>query len=166
MSRDLWTDIELKLSDHEYMGGVEREKNRMLQTAEVFTPSRLVLEILKNVDIELFAPGKKVLDPACGDGQFLVAAKWIKVFAHGMTEQEALDDIYGVDIMPDNVKLCRMRLGGGRIIVGNSLQPSLRIEGQTERDHKDMMALFSSETFDGRTPRLPRAKRISATTLF
>lgn len=165
MSLDLWTDIELKLNDHEYMGGVSREKNRIRQNAEVFTPSPLVLEILKNVDIELFAPGKTVLDPACGDGQFLVAAKWIKVFAHGMTERDALKDIFGVDIMPDNVKLCRRRLGGGRIIVGNSLQPSLRIEGQTERDHTDMISLFGSEKVVG-IPRRKRTKRTTATTLF
>ena len=105
------------------MEGVNRSQERVSASAEVFTPSSLVLEILQYLDLKLLAPGKTVLDPACGDGQFLVAAKWIKVYKFKMDEQSALQELFGVDIMRDNVDVCLSRLGGGNIIMGNSLRP-------------------------------------------
>jgi hypothetical protein len=77
-------------------------------------------------------------------GQFLVAAKWIKVFHFRASEQDALADIYGVDIMRDNVDLCRMRLGGGTILQGNSLDPHRRVTGQTEVEFQLMRELFDA----------------------
>jgi hypothetical protein len=40
-----------------------------------------------------------------------------------MSVDDALQDIYGVDIMPDNVEVCKRRLGGGNIICDNALDP-------------------------------------------
>ena len=58
-----------------YMSGIERDKLRVKQTAEVFTPTELVQEMLDKLeeqDVELFSnPDKTFLDPSCGDGQFL-----------------------------------------------------------------------------------------------
>jgi type I restriction-modification system DNA methylase subunit len=95
------------MAEHDYMADVERTVERVRATGEIFTPSALVLEMVQYLDLEIFAPGKTVLDPACGDGQFLAAAKWIKVLHHGLDEQAALRDLYGVDVMRDNVDLCR-----------------------------------------------------------
>src|SRR5664280_1069227 len=111
MSAELWAEIARRMDEHGYMRGVELTVERVQATGEVFTPTALVIEILAGVPLERFAPGRTILDPACGDGQFLVAAKWVKVLHHGMTEADALTDIYGVDIMRDNVDLCRRRLG-------------------------------------------------------
>jgi len=124
------------------MTGVERTVERVRATGEIFTPSQLVLEMLRYCDLDLFAPGKTVLDPACGDGQFLVAAKWIKVYHHGSTEQGALADLYGVDMMRDNVDLCRRRLAGGTIVMGDSLKPSRALPGQTDEERDLMLSLF------------------------
>jgi hypothetical protein len=57
------------------MSGVERDKHRVKQTAEVFTPTPLVQEMLDKLeeqDPTLFTdPNKTFLDNSCGDGQFL-----------------------------------------------------------------------------------------------
>lgn len=142
MSERLWSQVADQMSEHSYMAGIKRTAQRVQATGEVFTPTALVLEMLQYVDLELLGPGKTVLDPACGDGQFLVATKWIKILHHGMTETDALSDIYGVDIMRDNVDLCKRRLGGGTIVMGDSLEPARVLEGQTVEEHLLMLTLF------------------------
>jgi len=142
----MWDKIKDCMNDHTYMGVIDRDKYRVKATAEVFTPTDLVIRMLKKSNIHDYAPGKTVLDPACGDGQFLTAIKWIKVFAFDMSEEEALKDIYGVDIMRDNVDLCKKRLGGGTIVMGNTLDPAKKLEGQSDIEHEIMKFLFLAET--------------------
>jgi hypothetical protein len=59
-----------------------------------------------------------------------------------MTEESALEDIYGVDIMRDNVNLCKKRLAGGNIIMGNALDYNEKINGQTDNEHMEMIRIF------------------------
>ena len=138
----MWKIITNKINDHAYMSSIDRDKQRIQSTAEIFTPTDLVIEMLSNIDINRLGAGKTVLDPACGDGQFLTAIKWVKVYIHQMTEEEALQDIYGVDIMRDNVDLCKKRLGGGTILMGDSLNPTKRLDQQTEDEYHELNILF------------------------
>jgi len=140
----MWDKIKDKINDHAYMSSIDRDKQRIQSTAEIFTPTDLVIEMLNNIDINRLGAGKTILDPACGDGQFLTAIKWVKVYIHQMTEEEALQDIYGVDIMRDNVDLCKKRLGGGTILMGDSLNPDNRLKDQTDDEHYQLKGLFSS----------------------
>jgi type I restriction-modification system DNA methylase subunit len=103
-----------KIIDHirnrSYMGGVERDQLRVKATGEVFTPTPLVQELLDKLDPELFKdPSKTFVDPACGDGQFL-GEVLIRKVENGIDFDTALSTIYGVDLMQDNVDLCRARL--------------------------------------------------------
>ena len=139
----MWDKIRDKINDHAYMSSIDRDKQRIQSTAEIFTPTDLVIEMLKNIEIDRLGAGKTILDPACGDGQFLTAIKWVKVYIHQMTEEEALQDIYGVDIMRDNVDLCKKRLGGGTILMGDSLNPDKRLEDQTDDEYYQLRILFS-----------------------
>ena len=92
------------------MGGVERDRLRVKATGEVFTPTELVSEILEQLPIDQFTdPTKTFLDTSCGDGQFL-GEVLIRKIENGSTFEQALNTIYGVDIMIDNVDLCRERL--------------------------------------------------------
>ena len=96
------------------MSGIERDKARVKATGEVFTPTPLVQEILDTLEQSLFKdPSKTFLDPTCGDGQFLGEAL-IRKMENGSTFEQALSTIYGVDLMQDNVELCRERLLCGR----------------------------------------------------
>ena len=145
MGDDIWSKIAELTNQHGYMSGVDRMTDRVKSTGEVFTPTALVIEMLQKMlenNPEVFAPGKTVLDPACGDGQFLVPVKWYKVLRYDISEEQALRDIYGVDIMRDNVDLCKKRLGGGNIIMGNALDPYDKLPEQTEEEHKLMKSIF------------------------
>jgi len=103
-----------KIYDHlfarSYMRGGEREKTRVKATGEIFTPTPLVEEILDNLNQDVFKdPTKNFLDNSCGDGQFLASVLYRKIQS-GIDFETALSTIYGVDLMQDNVELCRERL--------------------------------------------------------
>ena len=101
------------LRDRPYMSGIERDRLRVKETEEIFTPTKLVQESLDL--FELANPGcfkdptKTFLDNSCGDGQFL-SEVLIRKLENGIDFETALSTIYGVDLMPDNVKLCQDRL--------------------------------------------------------
>jgi hypothetical protein len=102
------------LFDRTYMSGVEREKNRIKATGEVFTPTPLVEEILDKINPEFFKdPTKTFLDPTGGDGQFLASVLYRKL-QNGIDFEQALSTLFSVDLMEDNVELCRERLLCGR----------------------------------------------------
>jgi len=138
----MWNEIKKLVDEHGYMSGVDRMTDRVKETGEVFTPTDLVIEMLMGMPTSMFAPGKTVIDPACGDGQFLMAVKWLKVIEFNMSQDEALEDIYGVDIMRDNVDLCKRRLEGGNIVMGNTLEPNTRLDEQTDEEHRLMRKWF------------------------
>ena len=107
----------IKHSRHfSYMSGIERDKLRVKETSEVFTPTKDIqekLDILEKEDPELFLnPNKTFLEPSCGDGQFLSEVIIRKIERSGCTLEKALSTIYGVEIMEDNVELCKERLAG------------------------------------------------------
>jgi type I restriction-modification system DNA methylase subunit len=102
------------IRDRAYMSGVQRTQARVKATGEVFTPTELVQEILEKLPLEQFTdPAKTFLDPSCGDGQFL-GEVLIRKMENGSTFEQALSTTYGVDLMQDNVDLCRKRLLCGR----------------------------------------------------
>ena len=102
------------LRDRVYMSGVERDQLRIRATGEIFTPTPLVIEMLDLLPPELFTdPTKTFIDPSCGDGQFL-SEVLIRKMQNGIEIDVALSTIYGVDLMQDNVELCRQRLACGR----------------------------------------------------
>tara|TARA_A100001011_G_C14007561_1_gene714117 strand:- start:149 stop:583 length:435 start_codon:yes stop_codon:yes gene_type:complete len=139
----MWKIIKEKMNNHQYMSGVNRSSERVKNSGEIFTPTDLVLDMFSRCDLDIFSPKKTVLDPACGDGQFLYAVYLIKTIHFDMSSEDALDDIYGVDIMRDNVDLCKKRLCGGTIIMGDTLNPSKHLEDQTEEERIKMIDLFS-----------------------
>jgi len=102
--------------NREYMSGVERDKLRIKQTAEVFTPTELVQEMLDKLEEQnptLFSdPNKTFLDNSCGDGQFLSEVVIRKMERSGCSLIQALKTTYGVELMEDNVIECRKRLVG------------------------------------------------------
>jgi len=76
-----------------------KSQDRTKATGEVFTPVTLVNEMLDKLSSDFALPGKTVLDNSCGNGQFLSQA-FIRKLEHS---DNPLPDIYGVDLMADNV---------------------------------------------------------------
>ena len=99
-----------------YMSGIERDKLRIKETAEVFTPTKLVqrrLDRMEERDSTSFSdPTITFLDNSCGDGQFLSEVVIRKMERSNCTLEQALSTTYGVELMEDNVKLCKERLAG------------------------------------------------------
>ena len=110
----LISDVITHIRDRAYMSGVERAQVRVKATGEVFTPTPLVQEVLDQIPLTQFQdPDKTFLDNSCGDGQFL-GEVLIRKMENGSTFEQALSTVYGVDMMQDNVDLCRERLLCGR----------------------------------------------------
>jgi hypothetical protein len=102
--------------NHSYMSGIERNKLRVKETAEVFTPTlyvRELIDVLENINSKWFSdPYETFLDNSCGDGQFLSEVVIRKMERSGCTLEQALSTTYGIEFMEDNVRLCKERLAG------------------------------------------------------
>ena len=87
-------------------------KARVKATAEVFTPSALVNEMLDKLPKEVWTLDKTFCDPACGNGNLLVEVleRKIKKSKDQHRGLKALQSIFWVDIMRDNIAETRMRL--------------------------------------------------------
>ena len=98
------------LLDREYMSGIERNQARIKATAEVFTPDSMVMEMVHKVGMKTIRnPKKRIIDPACGDGQFLAYILYCRLEAK-VPLLDALKTLYGIEHEPDNVTMCRNRL--------------------------------------------------------
>jgi len=65
--------------------------------------------MLDKIPQEIWVGNKTVCDPACGNGNMLIEVLKCKL-SHNHNPLEALQSIYGTDIMEDNIKECRLRL--------------------------------------------------------
>jgi SAM-dependent methyltransferase len=91
------------------MNEIDRDKDRIRKTGEVFTPPELVNEMLDHLRFAMWEDHRTFLDPACGDGNMLVEVLKRKL-SYGHNPDIALRSIFGIDIMPDNIDRCRHRL--------------------------------------------------------
>jgi len=98
------------------MSGIERDRLRQKETGEVFTPTPKVQEILDDIEKEkpiMFTDETMTfIDNSCGDGQILSEVVIRKMERNGCTLEQALSTTYGVELMEDNVELCKKRLAG------------------------------------------------------
>ena len=130
------------------MSGIERNSLRIKATQEIFTPTEMVKDLLDKLNPSLFVDiDQPFVDPTCGDGQFL-GEVLIRKIENGIPFEQALATIYGVDLMPDNVRLCQDRLLCGRedlrpiveqnIVCADALRYHYRFDGsdpyETEQD--------------------------------
>lgn len=91
---------------------VEINKDRSKSVGEVFTPTSLVNIMLDHVEHyhpDAFRESYTFIDSMCGDGQFLSEILNRKI-SNGIPIQNAINSIYGIDIVQDNVTECRRRL--------------------------------------------------------
>ena len=66
-------------------------------------------------------PTSTYLDPACGDGNFLVTLLQVLTEEYGHDRDQVLSRLYGVELMQDNCDEALRRLGGGNIVCSDSL---------------------------------------------
>ena len=104
-----------------------KSKQRVVERGEVFTAEREVNAMLDLVKQETERIDSRFLEPACGNGNFLVEIirRKLQIVWRTYTEAcgermdheaadrdmvQAVSSIYGIDIMLDNVAECRERL--------------------------------------------------------
>ena len=98
-----------------------KSKQRVADHGEVFTAEREVNAMLDLVKQETERIESRFLEPACGDGNFLVEILRRKLAVvkskYGKKADDyeryaviAITSIYGIDILPDNVKECHKRM--------------------------------------------------------
>lgn len=88
-----------------------KSKQRVKKHAEVFTPSWVVKEMLDILKKE--CGGEYIegtfFEPSFGTGNFLMEILERKI-SSGIDPLTALKQMYGVELLPDNVKECKERL--------------------------------------------------------
>lgn len=89
-----------------------KSKQRVKDHAEVFTAEREVKAMCDIVDDELSRIDSKVLEPSCGNGNFLVEIyrRKLKNCKDEKDGLKALASIVGIDIQADNCEESRQRL--------------------------------------------------------
>ena len=98
-----------------------KSKKRVADHGEVFTHPREVNAMLDLVKDESVRIDSRFLEPACGDGNFLIEILRRKLttvasrYARGTSEfqkytLQAVSSIYGIELLADNAEQCRQRL--------------------------------------------------------
>jgi len=99
-----------------------KTKQRVEDHGEVLTSSDLVAKMLSLVNNESIRTESRYLEPACGEGNFLVEVFKCKIdsILSRSTHLNTVDterslviaagSLYGIDLLPDNVEICRTRL--------------------------------------------------------
>lgn len=104
-----------------------KSKSRVKENGEVFTPNKTVCDMMDLLKEEGYRVESKVLEPSCGNGNFLVEIlkrKTQEVYQRYLNSNNDIDvynlnlaiavsNIYGVDIMPDNISEAQSRLRNG-----------------------------------------------------
>lgn len=98
-----------------------KSKQRVADHGEVFTPEREVNAMLDLVKEEVERIDSRILEPACGNGNFVseILQRKLKTVTNLYKDDQikwekfailAISSIYGIDILQDNVEECRNRL--------------------------------------------------------
>ena len=98
-----------------------KSRQRVADHGEVFTNPREVNAMLDLVKEETERIDSRFLEPACGTGNFLVEILNRKMeaverryaknrYEYDLASAQAVSSMYGVELLPDNVDICRNRL--------------------------------------------------------
>lgn len=109
IGEETWLGLDLDTKGTIYEGLLERNAAEVKSGAgQYFTPRPLIDAVVQVVQPQ---PNETVHDPACGTGGFLLAA-WERMKRAGdrRAQLRARDNLSGIDIVPDVVRLCAMNM--------------------------------------------------------
>lgn len=89
-----------------------KSKERVSKFAEVYTPAWMVIKMCDLLPAETWNSDKTILEPACGNGNFLVEITRRKMSRCRNRDEarKAMGTIYGVDLLADNIQEARVRM--------------------------------------------------------
>jgi hypothetical protein len=106
-------------SGFEYENGI-KDRSRVVELAEVFTPEWVIEKMLNELPPELFdEPKSRFLEPSCGNGNFLIEilARKLEYIASEIPKTRrdfavfvSLASTYGIDINQQNIQEARKRI--------------------------------------------------------
>lgn len=88
---------------------MNKSKERVKKNSEVFTPQWLVLEMLSKLPDDAWQENKTWLEPAAGDGNFVVEIIRIRL-EKGHNPYKILETVFAVELMQDNVDKMKERI--------------------------------------------------------
>ena len=86
-----------------------KSRERVKALGEVFTPPELIREMLDRLPPSAWERDKRWLEPSCGNGNFLVEIVKERR-RRGWETHKLIDNLYAIDIMPDNIAEAHARL--------------------------------------------------------
>ena len=90
--------------------GIQRSKERITKNGEVFTPFAVIDQMITKIPEEKWKdPKATFLDPNAGSGNILVRMLE-KRLASGISVEDTVKTLYGVELMQDNRDLCVQRI--------------------------------------------------------
>lgn len=90
--------------------GIVRSRERIKKNGEVATPFEIVDTMIEKIPEEKWKdPKATFLDPCCGNGQIIVRMLQ-KRLDSGISKEDAVKTLYGVELMQDNRDLCVKRI--------------------------------------------------------
>lgn len=92
---------------------LDRRKNNKegKSTNEFFSPYSIVKRMCDKVPEEDWAdPSKTFLEPASGNGQFIIFILYRRIHEYNISWQQALETIFALELMSDNVQECCQRV--------------------------------------------------------
>ena len=94
------------------MASLQKEYDDIKLDGRIYTPEHIVKKMLDDLDFkDSSILGKKILDPACGDGRFLCeVAKRIIEFSSKEDLVKNLKCIFGLEINRESVRECKDNL--------------------------------------------------------
>ena len=126
---------------------VDRDDARIKSTGEVFTPMELVYEMIDRIPPDVMLDKTKTfLDNSCGCGNFLVGLYQRLCLQYHHTHDEAINRLYGVDFMLDNVKeTCKnlgVEWGHPHFVHANALEYDYSFDGRVDRPDVEVMGVL------------------------
>ena len=112
MSKNFSIERFLDLSGYDTDVRKSRRKNSDINTQEFFTPYSVVKRMADKISDEDWADSSKTfLEPCFGNGQFICYIVYNRIM-HGVSWEDTLKTLYGVELMQDNVDETRERVLG------------------------------------------------------
>ena len=126
---------------------VDRSDDRIKETGEVFTPMSLVYEMIGNIPEDVMKDKTKTfLDNSCGCGNFLVGLYKKLTTEYNHTHDEAINRLYGVDLMLDNVKeTCKnlgVEWGHPHFVNADGLAYDYSFDGKVDRPDVEVLGVL------------------------
>ena len=100
-----------KFIDNYTSPNTDTRLKRRKKTQEFYTPYSIIKKMIDKIEQEMWAdPTKTFLDPAMGNGNIILGILYRRIVEHGIDWRTALETLYGVELMQDNVDETKERI--------------------------------------------------------